>query len=159
MDSARSQHLGNFSYFYETVSDDTNLNSSGEINLSLQRISSQENATLKISYEGGVVTDTVYINNHSVGNLDGTSPDIISFTPDYLGVDTVVKYTISAAQTNITQTNLTYYRYTGCNYDEATCIAEEGSSKLMGIVFFPLPFFLLLIAFMVIFSAVRIYLG
>jgi len=123
IDSATSDVISTLTYFWETQENDTLITTSGTCqNFTLQRISEMQDAQLKITFTGGNESDLVYVNGNLVGNLSGSSPKTITFSPLYLDVNTCVSYDfVNDADTNVTHANLTYYRYDGCNFDEETC--------------------------------------
>lgn len=141
-------YVGTLVYSYEVELNDTAVNDSGVcLNFTLDRISEKELAHLDIAYVGGNASDRVYVNSNLVGNLSPASPDAINVNPEYLDVDTCVDFDFwndTSDNTNISEVNITFYHYDGCNYGEEACDAMSEEEELGGGILGALPYAVLL---------------
>lgn len=147
IESISSDHLGSFTYSWETQYNTDLINESDmDQNFTLQRISEMEDPYLWVQYSGGNASDQVFVNDNLVGNLTGVSPDTVVFDAALLEVDTVVTYDfVNDTLTNVTAGNLTYYRFDGCDYGEETCrslnvVRDSSNAGLWGVSVLPLLF-------------------
>lgn len=125
--------IGSYTHFWETQYSETITSHTGDcMNVTLNRISTQDIPSLTLTYDGGSASDRIYVNGNYVGNLTPPSPNTLTFDPTYLRVDTCVSYIFSGpvGDTNITNTSIHYYRYDGCNYGEEVCVILDAGSNM-----------------------------
>jgi len=133
-----------------TVNNGTDLNGGGSHIFTLSNLVTKYSGTLDVAYEFGTSCNLT-ANGHSIGSLDGTSPDQISISGSYLSTTTNITYTCDAA-TNITDANLTYHRLVNCSVDIDTYETISNTNETTYDVYGLLRVVLIVLAAVVIIS-------
>ena len=149
--------MGAYSFLWRNVDDGTDLTSSGYINLSTQRTSSRFDGNLTVTYEGGDnSTDYIAIGDVRIGNLtNASSPAVFTVPGGVIDVPCPIHYVFNSSATNITNTELDYYSYSGCEYDESTCDALTASLNMTGAVMKIPGFLLFMLMILIVLTALR----
>ncbi len=140
-----NKHMQDYSLFYETVENDTDLTSEAYHLLDTNRASDKKTANLTTSYNADKCTSTsnITINGHYIGNLSGASPKTFYNIPgSYIDVPSEVDYHLEP-NCPVNHSKLVYYRYANCSADEATCDMWDTSENTVSAILLPLPYLLL----------------
>lgn len=135
LDSVSSDYIGSLSYSTTVASNDTVINTSGANQyFYLDHISTEANPYILVTYEGGNASDLVYVNGNLIGNLTPPSPDSIPFDVGFIALDTNVSFQFIGAvgKTNITESNISYQEFDGCNYSYEECKNMNVVNELLG---------------------------
>jgi len=151
----RGDVLGAYSFGYDSASDSSDLNESGNVSLSTQRTSVKGTANLTVTFDVGSGVDNVSLGSCFVGNLSGGSPKTFTGIDGVcVDVPAVVWYELNTSSV-VNDTSLVYYRYYNCPHDEETCDSLDVSFGLAAMLFTPLGGVFLLLSAVVVVTALR----
>ena len=155
MGSMYADTMGTYYYLWRNATDNTFINESAYLNLSTQRTSAKFDGNLTVTYDGGDNrTDKVYIDGTFISNITaGRSPDTYTVPGSLIDVPCEVRYVFNASVTNVTKSDLDYYSFDGCEYDESTCDVLQSSFTLTGAIMKVPPYFIFLFALLIVFTA------
>lgn len=149
----RDDQLGAYSFLWRNTTDTTFVNESMEVNLTLQRISTTYNANFTLTFVGCNDSDLVRVGGYLVDNLSGASPKILTVNPSYLAVTTTVNYTM-VTPCNVSNVEMIYYSWQGCDYDIDTCESLAASFGMAGAVMYVPGFFIFMLIVLIVLSVI-----
>jgi len=155
--SLEESTIGDCTEEYATVTNSTDLTASNPSTLfdlpSLITGDLAEDGNLTVAYDSGVVFNAT-INGHLLGEVSGTPPDTFSVNADYFSNPSNVSYSSSASDWNVTETNLTYYKLSSCDYTADAYSAQGGVYNMTYTGFNIMPIVILLFAAVAVIGAV-----
>jgi len=128
LSNIQSSTIGQCTEAYDTETNNTALTGNGSHILVLSSILTGYDANLTVTHDGS--TGNVSYNGNYIGELNATSPRTFSVAAAYLASATnITYYDIIGGTTNVTETNITYYRLSNCNYPTASYNAMNNVSN------------------------------
>jgi len=148
----KSDTLGDYTRFYTTAENDTDVTGDSYHLLNTNRPSDHGQANLTIRFDDTMCTgdSNVSVNDTRVGNLSGGSPKtFIDIPGEEVHVPAHVNYELEP-DCPVNHSALDYLRYSGCEADEETCDTLETSFNITTALFTPMGALILLVGMVII---------